>query len=116
MAVSCVCGKAFSTDHATVCSFGGYPTIRHNELRDVIGDLLSEVCHNVAVEPVLQKLIGEVFTSKTANSSQEARADVGATGFWTNQEDAFFDMRIFHANAPSYLSRTRIKPLSCMNA
>ena len=74
VAVSCVCGKAFLADHAMVCSFGGYPTIDiwHNELRDVIGKLLSEVCHNVAVEPVLQKLTGEVFTSKTANSSQEA--------------------------------------------
>ena len=53
LAVSCVCGKAFSADNAMVCSFGGYPTIQHNELRDAIGNLLFELCHNVAVEPVL---------------------------------------------------------------
>ena len=87
-----------------ICSFGGYPTIRHNELRDIIGSLLSEVCHNVAIEPRLQPLTGEVFRSKTTTSAPEARADVRATGFWTKREDAFFDIRIFHANAPSYRS------------
>ena len=85
-----------------ICSFGGYPTIRHNELRDIIGSLLSEVCHDVAIEPRLQPLNGEVFRSKTTTSAPEARADVRATGFWTKREDAFFDIRIFYANAPSY--------------
>ena len=87
-----------------ICSFGGYPTIRHNELRDIIGSLLSEVCHNVAIKPRLQPLNGEVFRSETTTSAPEARADVRATGFWTKREDAFFDIRIFHANAPSYRS------------
>ena len=47
----CSCGTAFSTDHAIICPKGGFPTIRHNELRDVTASLLSEVCHNVATEP-----------------------------------------------------------------
>ena len=51
--VSCVCGKPFSADHAMVCSFGGFPTIRHNELRDITAELLTEVCHNVAASPGL---------------------------------------------------------------
>ena len=103
---SCVCGTDFTTDHAMICPVGGYPTIRHNELRDLMGSLLSEVCHNVAVEPLLQRLDGEVFSSKTTNTSQEARADVRAAGFWTRQENAFFDIRVFHANALSYASKS----------
>ena len=46
----CTCGKVFSVDHAMVCPTGGFPTIRHNELRDVTASLLTEVCHNVATE------------------------------------------------------------------
>ena len=34
-----------------VCPMGGFPTIRHNQLRDVAASLLSEVHNNVAIEP-----------------------------------------------------------------
>ena len=32
-----------------VCPFGGFPTIRHNEVRDLTASLLTEVSHNVAI-------------------------------------------------------------------
>ena len=64
---SCVCGSDFTPDHAMICSFGGYPTIRHNELRDIIGSLLSEVCHNVAIEPHLQPLNGKCSEAKPSH-------------------------------------------------
>ena len=105
--MACVCGEPFSPDHAMICPFGGYPTIRHNSLRDLVGNLLSEVCHNVAIEPQLAPLSGEVFTRKSTNTAQEARVDVRASGFWTRQEDAFFDVRIFHPNASSYQSMSQ---------
>ena len=105
--MACVCGEPFSPDHAMICPFGGYPTIRHNSLRDLVGNLLSEVCHNVAIEPRLAPLSGEVFTRKSTNTAQEARVDVRASGFWTRQEDAFFDVRIFHPNASSYQSMSQ---------
>ena len=38
---------------------GGVPTVRHNEIRDLTASLLTEVCHNVAVESQLQPLRGE---------------------------------------------------------
>ena len=104
--VSCVCGKPFSADHAMVCSFGGFPTIRHNELRDITAELLTEVCHNVAVEPVLLPLSGEVFSARSTITPASARADVRATGFWTTGEDAYFDVKVFHPYASSYQSRT----------
>ena len=51
---TCACGKPFSIDHSLNCSFGGFPTIRHNELRDVTANLLSQVCSNVQIEPHFQ--------------------------------------------------------------
>ena len=58
------------------CSSGGFPTLRHNELRDFTAATLSEVCHDVAIEPVLQPLSGEAFHYATANVEDEARLDV----------------------------------------
>ena len=50
----CHCGKPFSVDHFVVCSTGGFPTIRHNEVHDLTAQLLTEVCPSVSVEPPLQ--------------------------------------------------------------
>ena len=59
----------------------------------------------MAVEPLLQPLDGETFKAKSTATSQEARS-VRAAGFWTRREDAFFDVRVFHSNAPSYRQMT----------
>ncbi len=32
---SCACGTNFSVEHALSCPMGGFPTIRHNEVRDL---------------------------------------------------------------------------------
>ena len=80
---------------------GGFPTIRHNELQDLTASLLTEVCHNVATEPRLQPLSGESLAYRSAITSNEARLDIRATGFWTAAQDAYFDVRVFHPNAPS---------------
>ena len=56
---SCVCGKRFTVEHALGCPCGGFPSIRHNEFRDITAELLTEVCHSVGVEPTLQPLTGE---------------------------------------------------------
>ena len=52
------------------------------------------------------KLSQQVFTSRSTNTSDEARADVRAAGFWTRGEDAYFDVRVFHPNALSYATKT----------
>ena len=56
--LSCQCGTSFSVDHQSyyssvllLCPFGGFHTIIHNEVRDLTTSLLTEVCHNVAIEP-----------------------------------------------------------------
>ena len=77
---SCNCGTNFSVNHAMACHMGG-PTIRHNEIRDLTASLLTEVCHNVAVEPQLQPLRGESLNFQSANSKDGARLDIQARGF-----------------------------------
>ena len=101
----CICGTELNTTHAMICQRGFFPAIRHNEVRDLLGLLLTEVCSNVAVEPPLLPLTGEEFAFRGVNTSQAARADLRASGFWTRAEDAYFDVRVFHPQASSYLSR-----------
>ena len=98
---TCNCGSAFSIGHAMVCHMGGFPTIRHNEIRDLTASLLTEVCHNVAAEPHLQPLNGETMAFRSAITDDGARLDIRARGFWNAAQDAFFDVRVFYPNAPS---------------
>ena len=64
---------------------GGYPAIIHNEIRDFTAYLLSEVCHNVAIEPHLQPLQGEPFQGSSSNTHNGARLDVAADGLGGSQ-------------------------------
>ena len=66
------------------CASGGFPTLHHNELRNFTTAALSEVCHDVAIEPVLQPLSGESFHYATTNVENEACLDVSEQGFWGN--------------------------------
>ncbi len=55
------------------------------------------------MEPTLQPLTGETMTYSTTNSDDQARLDIKARRFWgAAQQSAFFDVRIFNPNAPSY--------------
>ena len=61
---TCVCDKNFSMEHALNCPCGGLTSVRHNELRDITAQCLTEVCHGVGIEPPLQLLSGEPQHSK----------------------------------------------------
>ena len=99
----CVCGSSFTTDHALTCPTGGFPSVCHNDLRDFTANLLTEVCSNVCIEPPLQTLTGELLSHETSNSEDGARLDVSTQGVWGDRhQQAFFDVRVFHPNAPSY--------------
>ena len=63
----CACGEEFTCDHAMICKTGGFVSLRHNELRDITGKLMSEVCKNVETEPQLQPLTGEKLRYETSN-------------------------------------------------
>ena len=38
----CSCGQPFSVEHALTCKTGGFPAVRHNEVRDITATLLTE--------------------------------------------------------------------------
>ena len=101
----CVCGRTMSIEHALGCPFGGFPSIRHNELRDITAAFMSEICHNVSVEPTLQPLSGEQFQYRSANVEDGARLDVSAESFWgRDRRLAYFDIKVFNPLASTYAS------------
>ena len=92
----------FSVQHVLSCPRGGFPSIRHNEIRDVTANLLTEVCHDVVVEPDLQPLTDEALACATSNLSDGARLDIAVNGFWGGRyEKSFLDVRVFNPHAPS---------------
>ena len=99
---TCACGTSFSVEHALSCPMGGFPIVRHNEVRDLTAKLMSEVCHDVCIEPTLQPITGEALSGASAITEDGARLDVAANGFWGGRfERAFFDVRVFNPHAPS---------------
>ena len=56
---------------------------------------LTEVCHNVAIEPPLQPLTGEYLTLGSENREDGARLNIAADNFWgRDQNHSFFDIRV----------------------
>ena len=100
--MNCACGKKFTVEHAFSCPKGGFPTLRHNEIRDLTANLLTEVCHDVCVEPHLQPLSGEVLSGSSSISQDGARLDIAANGCWGGRhEKTYFDVRVFNPLASS---------------
>ena len=94
--------QSFTVEHAFTCPHGGYPSLRHNEIRDITAQLMSEVCPNVATEPILQPVTNERFFHRSANTESGARLDVRAQGFWgLHHQQAYFDVRVFNPLAAS---------------
>jgi len=86
---NCVCGKSNTTEHALSCPNGTFPTIRHNEIRDLTAELMSEVCHNVSKKPSLQPLSGESLSLHTCNRDDGACLDIKALGFCGGFQSSF---------------------------
>ena len=102
LATHYLCGQPFNVNHAFSCPKGAMPSIRHNAIRDITAQLLTEVCPNVCVEPTLQPLTGESFPLRSTNTEEGTRLDVKAQNFWDkSKQSTFFDVRIFNSHAPS---------------
>ena len=64
---------------------------------------MTEVCHSVSVEPLLQPLTGEQLSTKSVVTTDEARADIQARGFWGDRkQQAILDVKVFNAYAKTY--------------
>ena len=101
----CVCGAPYNEIHGLNCQRGGFVVIRHNEVRDLTAELLTEVSNDIAIEPNLTPLSGESFDSATTSKEDDARCDVAARGFWVRGSKAFLDVRVFNPMARSYTNQ-----------
>ena len=94
---SCSCGQQFTVCHALSCPLGGFPSIRHNVLRDITARLLKRVSYQVAVESHLQPFSGEQLRYRSAIADDQARLDVVASGIWGGWfERTYIDVRFFN--------------------
>ena len=90
---ACVCSAKFFTEHALSCPKGGFPSIQHNEIRDLTANPLTEFCNDVCIEPELQPTDGETFSGASSYSHDAASLDIAASGFWGSRFKCnFFDM------------------------
>ena len=93
------CGVPFTTSHALDCKKGGLIVQRHNEICDLLFDLISTVWSHTTKEPVVQD--GDL-----ESHCDTLVTDISARGVWQPQATALFDVRVIDSDAPSYLSRS----------
>ena len=99
---SCSCGATFTEAHTLSCPTGGFPSVWHNEVRDLTASMLKRVAHNVSVKPHLQQVTGEQFRHRSAIQTDQARLDVAASGIWGGGfERTYIDVRVFNPHALS---------------
>ena len=96
---ACPCGSPFNVKHTLSCKKGGFVAQRHDNIRDFLTTLSCKVCHNVQAEPQLIPLNDEQFNLKSTTTSQDARLNIKAGGFWQRGVTAFFDVRVSHVNS-----------------
>ena len=77
--------------------------MRHNALRDTEARFMNEACKDVKTEPCLIPTVEEMANG---NIAEKARLDISAIGIWSQYEKSFFDVRVFHPNADSYMDKS----------
>ena len=55
----CPCGSKLYIQQSMSCKKGGFIHLRHNDLRGLTANMISEVCKDTEVEPKLTPLSGE---------------------------------------------------------
>ena len=77
------------------CKKRGFICIRQNDLRAQTANVMSEVCKDTEIEPKLTPLSGEELQDRTSN---KARVNIRARGFWERGQQAFYDLWVFDPN------------------
>ena len=102
---TCACGAPNSVTHAQNCHLGGFLGLRHDSVRNTIANLLETAkdCNDVEIEKHLTPLdIDEKRRApRTSNTTEGARMDVAALGFWGPLQRVFCNLRVFNPLAPS---------------
>ncbi len=106
----CVCSskskstkKIFDANHAMDCKTGGFIHMRHDNIRDLLAELVDDVAYDVRIEPPLQPLSGEILNPQTS-TDDEARLDFSCRGLYLKREMALFDVLVFNPFAKSHLN------------
>ena len=86
----CTCRGCFNLQHASFSKTGGFISIQHNQIRNKIASLSSEICKDVTVEPILQQLTAEKLNMKSTNITDVACLDMCVQGFWNAKQKAYF--------------------------
>ncbi|KAL5493875.1 hypothetical protein EMCRGX_G015109 [Ephydatia muelleri] len=81
------------------CKTGGLVILRHNEVRDCLGDMAAQVWSQIVREPIVKE-------AESKADGPGLRADLGIRGVWTPQVEALFDIKVIDTDAPSHLHRT----------
>ena len=64
---------------------------------------MKEVCTDVRTEPSLLPIANR--NNVSGNTTDQGRPDISGVGVWSPMEKTFIDVRIFHPNAPTYVSK-----------
>ena len=59
---SCPCGSKFNIQHSMSCKKGGFIYIRHNDLRDLSANMMSEVCKDTEIETKMKESFKQTMT------------------------------------------------------
>ena len=98
------CQQVFDLQHAFSCKKGRLVTLRHNEIRDAVGEHASILWKDVKKEPVIKE-------PDVENGTPALNADLSAHGVWDRQSAALFDIRVTDTDAPSYQNRNPMNVL-----
>ena len=79
--------------HALSCKKGGFISIRHNEIRNMITRLLKEVYKDIRAEPQLQHLTGKTHQSSTFTRT-EVHLDICARDFFNPKAERYVNQKI----------------------
>ena len=79
--------------HALSCKKGGFISIRHNEIRNMITRLLKEVYKDIRAEPQLQHLTGKTHQSSTFTRT-EVHLDICARYFFNPNAERYVNQKI----------------------
>ena len=97
----CQCSKRNDVDHTLTCKKGGYVIMRHNKVRDLEAELMSEVCYDVKTEPDLIPLENNCL-GINAETGDRSKPDVSGVGVWGSYEKTYLDILITHPNCQTY--------------
>ena len=89
-----------------ICKKEVFVSVRCNDLRDLITNMLSKVCKNTEIEPKSTPLKGKELGSRTTNTTNKARFDIRARGVWERGQQAFLDLRVFDPKTCRYQSNS----------